>query len=895
MKRSSIDNLFEVLPARAPLTFLCPHCAHEPFHFQHRLAAHIQNVHPGLKTMDLQPSASSGVVGEAYDHEDDSHSRFMGHAADDCFSERDSMGLPSKRVAFAPFGFAPVAALVAGAAPSIALSAQLDGVARIVDEGATFFEAVQGIAPAQVAKLIKALETELHVPTSAEFDLLRRASRSTGVVITLLAELSFVVIPPTVFYQRLMSASLRGLLVQMPQIMLKDGKRVFSSYVSALHFEHICAASLGRLRLCLSFYSDSTTVVTFGNRSMHPVYLIIMNVAESFPEEERRFLAGFVPVLSPSLLRKLGIRSSDWARFRAQVFHRVIGTLARMGGMTIHDPDGIRVRPWCEEQEIQVFPILCAYLGDRPELLMVARRFVSHSGKLQRACRRCGVSGCDLHVVMETLDDPVNIDLDEAIREAIRILNDPQRGELSGVRDFSRQYSTVLVESGLHECKFWDEGACTPRCSLHTAELVMEGYMVRWVACLSEVTDEQLSALNMRILFVDPALGDEIYVVKTRSLNPSVKTAKHLHRVFEALSVAVRGWLLDDYTCDRIVLVFSLWRRFYALWMAPQFTEAQMDEMSRVQAAFSSELQRAFSNLSASNFDFPSLHELTHVAQDRLMYGHDRVTTTQLLENFHIEAVKNPFRGSNKSTNQVAIGLQIIESFVLKRMVKPIPSFAHITIERALDGFVGRGKVISLRNLIENRSLAAPGYNWEQLMICWHALDQFAFDSKIVTVYSQYCFQNRNICANPKHYGFPNWSIISVIERDMQFISFARVMAIFSASSLALPSSMGNSFLFVQFLEQARTDGIMCPRYCMVNVRESPRFGVVPTHTLSRIWSSIRYVRNVCVMKESYGIVVQGPCARGAPSSVLLVDGVMAWPLRPQNRAIIGFYDWEGN
>jgi hypothetical protein len=78
--------------------------------------------------------------------------------------------------------------------------------------------------------------------------------------------------------------------------------------------------------------------------------------------------------------------------------------------------------------------------------------------------------------------------------------------------------------------------------------------------------------------------------------------------------------------------------------MSPTFTARDMDHLSSLEAAFRTELPRVFAGLSASDFTFPVLHELTHITQDRLLYGNDQVTSTQLLEHYHIEAVKHLFR-----------------------------------------------------------------------------------------------------------------------------------------------------------------------------------------------------------------------------------------------------------
>ena len=572
---------------------------------------------------------------------------------------------------------------------------------------------------------------------------------------------------------------------------------------------------------------------------MHPVYMQLLNGSKLIPESERRFLVAYVPVLSAMVLRGLGVKQADHARFRAQVFHRVLGTVARLGGMTDNDPEGLHVRPWGEEEALQVFPVLCAYLGDRPELQMVAGRFVSQSDKLQQPCRRCGVHGCDLHVVAESLEEPLDLDLDAAIMAALDVLRDPHHGDKSGVNDFLTEHSVSLVESGLAGCKFWSPAVCTPRCSMHTAELVLEGNMMCWIPQLPSVDVAKLKALNARVAVVDPALGDELYLLDKFKLNPSVKTAQHLHRAFCAVSIAVRGWLIPDHTCDRLVWLLCTWRQFYDLWTSPTFTEADMDLLVRLEAAFRTELPRVFAGLSPSDFAFPTLHELTHIAQDRLLYGNDQVTTTQQLEHFHIEAVKDPFQGSNKTSAGTSLALQMVRSFAESVLLRPI--FLPVAAATAVhfDGNVGRGEVVLLGNVVQQR--VREHYDWKQLQSHWSRLArvQGRIQEQPLTVFSQHRSKGLTVLATPFHYGHARFDIVNVA--DDAAPRFMLALLIFTASAPQLPVALGNSFIFGCVLSLPDPSGV-CAVYKLHHVRETSEYDIVSTSCIRSVWGPHRLV-----------------------------------------------------
>jgi hypothetical protein len=821
----------------------CPHCRHAPFLNRGRFDAHLINMHGGAAPISVDdlaqpvaeaPAKRSRPSDDAEAREDD-HGYVGG-------LEGLAAAYDDVRASKLVFGLRSVDVAVTSVMEQVAQAERWDDASRFVQNYNGFLDATAGLSAPQVERIVAAIQQGVRIPGVDELNSVREGASSIAVELRLMEGLSCVLIPLTLWYQRLLHPILSDLLVQIPQVVLKDGVRSYSSYVTAQHFEHICKETPGRFRICVALYSDATTVVHVGQRSMHPVYAQLMNGADTFPEVERRFLAGYIPVLDVGLLGQLGIRKGDYTRFRAQVFQCVIGAIARIGGMTVHDPNGLLVRRWGSDNVISVYPILCAYLGDRPELQMVAGRFVSHSDKLQQPCRRCSVHGCDLHLVDEEVEQPHNLDLDAAITAAFDLLAHPQHGTKSGINDFLTEHSVSLVQSGLVACKFWDAPVCTPRCSLHTAVLVIEGYILRWLPRLPTVDGRMLANLNARIATVDPGLGGDLYSLDKFKLSPRIKTAQHLHRAFLAASIAVREWLLPNPSRDRLVMVMCLWRRLYERWMAPTFTHDDMDVLCRLVTAFRLELPRVFVGLSASDFGFPTLHELVHIAQDRLLYGNDQVTSTQLLEHYHIEAVKEPFQHSNKTQYHVSLVLQMVRSYAQAVILRPItaPATAALAAPHNV-GLLGRGVVLTLVEVIIERSNLLPHFQWRQLETAWSQLARLQHNvaAQCLTVFSQvWISSGSSVVASPSHYGRVRLDIIDI--GDAVTPRFALALLLFSASAPQLPVLLGRSFVYCQLLVLPDPGGI-CPVYHLHRAVETDQYAIIPTGSIRAAWSPHRY------------------------------------------------------
>jgi hypothetical protein len=369
----------------------------------------------------------------------------------------------------------------------------------------------------------------------------------------------------------------------------------------------------------------------------------------------------------------------------------------------------------------------------------------------------------------------------------------------------------------------------------------MEGYMMRWIPRLPSVDIAKLKDLNARVAVVDPGLGDELYSLEKFKLNPSVKTAQHLHRAFCAVSVAVRGWLFPDYGRDRLVRLLCTWRRFYDLWMLPTFTEADMDKLGRLEAAFRTELPRVFQGLSPSDFAFPTLHELTHIAQDRVLYGNDQVTTTQPLEHFHLEAVKDPFRASNKTSDETSLALQMIRCFARSALLRPIllPAAAAPPAHH-VDGNVGRGDVTLLSRVLEQRARDVSHFDWNQLCGCWSQLagvQVWIAEKQLLTTFSQHRTKGCAVLATPSHYGHARFDIVNV--GDDAAPRFLLALLIFSASAPKLPVALGSSFVFGCVLSLPNLDGV-CPVYRLRRVMETKQYEIVPTQRIRSVWSPCR-------------------------------------------------------
>jgi len=638
--------------------------------------------------------------------------------------------------------------------------------------------------PKSARPAVKASEAGVVFPTTAELDAMCKEGRNAVSSINLLQDsekrLDLVVIPPALIYSRWMAPALRSYIVQQPHIAFNaDGKQIFSSYTSAKHFETICSLEQRSGKLCVFLYSDGTQVVKFGERSFHPIVMILANVGEGFPRKERFQLCGFLPVLTTPVLQSLGVKKAEYAKFRARVFQKTLEVIVRTGGMTQHDYDGVLVSPLGADGVVRAFPILAAYIGDRPELLAAVGMKLSHSSDQHHPCRRCSVLGSELGEIQADEPEPDLCDHADLVTEAVYHLAMRTRGKVGKSEEVLQKLSRAEVIPALQECRFFNRAACTPRCSLHTGVLVMENYLLNWVLKLTEKKfgPAGIEMLNERVKLVDRGIA-ELYQLKKNKggewgLSPKVKTAQHKHRALEALRIALRGFFVPALTDDGVIQVLGHWTMLYQLWHAQNFTEDDVDRLQQAVNNFRSAARTVFKN--ETDFRFITQHELLHIGSDMLFYGRETETSTAHLEALHRFFVKVPFSTSNK-LQLTATFVHVLNEFVLTFLSAPLASpgedgDTEEALARASGGrLVGKGVNITLSHALIQVKGSHPSFEWAKASLKIHqhvSLRPQAENGHMAELnrtvrrhLSYQCLNGKPIYAAEQYHGKERWTVV---------------------------------------------------------------------------------------------------------------------------------------
>lgn len=663
-------------------------------------------------------------------------------------------------------------------------------------------------------------------------------------------------IPPTAVYARLMAY--KELIIQQPITLVNNegGVGVYKAYVTAEHFHEICAAPRApSTLLSLAVYSDSTTLSRKGQRSMHAMYLELLNGAESFPEREKRFLVGFVPSFSKRELKKAGIPTTKHSEFRASVFHLVLRFLARLGGMTIHDPDGIHVVPHGSSTFENVYAVLAAHKGDRPEQNLVAGKFGSQSWRLKRFCRACNTPGDCMHHDFEEIPALAVQNLDAAIDEAIAILGDPQWGDVGAVASWQREHSVLLVKNGYRECRMWNNAQGTPRCEMHTLVIVLETLLLKWTLAytLEHGGVNAVVAINERVELIDPGLG-EVYDPTKETLNPNIFTAQHRHRALRAVTLGVRGVLNRRFADDELVAILVKWERLYTLARQDALSENELRSLDILVAEFRRESREMFRKYTASDFRFPTMHELIHLTQDVRRYGALSVMSTKLGEHDHIDNVKEPFQSaSNHTKNQENLALQLLNVCVQRRILAPLTLVEpHQAPRNHRIGFGSREKSVAMSDLIRSQlRVRGNRIDWNHLGGSWCEFAKLKdVNSVRITPFKWWCASQSGVkaIANASYYQRPRYDVLCLrgVPEKKRFV---RLLLCFEADERSRASTMGGTeFMWVQQLERPK----MCPVYQRMRVYENDSFLIIRPSKVVSVWNPIWIAPHTNSLSELY-------------------------------------------
>lgn len=573
--------------------------------------------------------------------------------------------------------------------------------------------------------------------------------------------LKFLMIHPRLVYQKWLSLP-QGSIIQDPLVEKNaKGERIYSSYVSGDHFEMVKQHAQDQFIISTMLYTDACIVVDYGDRKMHPIYMILANAAPSVSEKDRYALIGFVPIIGEEEEKKIQWRDQrSKSVFRARVLQKVIEIVVTAAGFTDRHRNGISLL-FPDGKYRPVYAILAAYLGDRPELLSVCGKTVSHSSRLKRPCRMCQVSGEQLSDTSLRGYWPLHIVPEEKYDEwekAVDSLVQRRHGTVKCNETVLQEDSRAEVNVALRKCRHFIVEASTPHCSLHTFKIGIGGRLLSWVLkllvreeeerkrsqgragrnaerdsgsddgegdsedeCFGDENCEWIKIVNQRVAAVDEGIPELYKYVSPKgwALHPKIKTGQHKARALFALTFAMRN-LRDSPERDEIYFALCLWNRISRLIFARQITSGEINSLQSLIAQFRVVAKRAFKD---ESFDFPMQHDLLHFPLNILRYGCAFEFTTDTMEKLHGIIVKRLFRFTKRADHD-STALLILQKFVFQYVTAPVKPRLLSASQGFRIGLIGDGVKTTFGQALASRADACrsptrPNLCWDRLLRLW--------------------------------------------------------------------------------------------------------------------------------------------------------------------------------
>lgn len=468
-----------------------------------------------------------------------------------------------------------------------------------------------------------------------------------------------------------------------------------SSFCSGLYFNELVRsvnATEAEQLLVLSFYSDGTTVVTLGTRSLHAASVCILNSTLSAAETMRPLF--FIPKLSK---RSYDLSPQPLAKLRLLLFNACWEAAAQSFGVQRDSDRGFLVTVGNSLRN--VIPMVGLFQADSKDQDKVLNH---RGGATEVLCARCGATAA------QNLFESFALRIDDQQRV------DGLLGRIAG-----RDAAARVELASLSQCQSWrfaenlrafDASLNCPCCSLHVARLNWTQLLLDAIGQLIAKHQEKegfvrkrgkqseearrndlISSVNAQFRRVFPqSTSYTLFDDKGRAAI-GIQTGDVLTAVVERLPFVLIGVLPDD--LQLAVDASIKWRKTLGLWFTRGKTVAQIEVILFCFCFFFSsftlsqdfgECIKDMQMTLKSLFEMaelrspglrPSYHALEHAAVDQLLFGDDVVFTTQAFEKSHSEFAKFTFRSeSNRSMSNASLSKQMFSalwnrSFALRIVV----------------------------------------------------------------------------------------------------------------------------------------------------------------------------------------------------------------------------------
>eukprot|EP01113_Clastostelium_recurvatum_P027181 TRINITY_DN3274_c0_g1_i8.p1 TRINITY_DN3274_c0_g1~~TRINITY_DN3274_c0_g1_i8.p1 ORF type:complete len:822 (+),score=98.26 TRINITY_DN3274_c0_g1_i8:28-2466(+) len=417
------------------------------------------------------------------------------------------------------------------------------------------------------------------------------------------------------------------------------------------------------------FYSDSTQVARFCNRSCHPIYMVLSGDPASVRNSrEGRVVVGYIPVITAGVHVE-----KKWAsEVRLHVFHQCIRiallpfVLTQNTGILMKDPSG---------NLINVLPCVQAWTGDIPELLKVNCVFGGTACDLRKPCWTCSVSGALLNLFgRHPMRD--NYRQEDLVRTWLHGVN--TIGQVTLTRKASQAESLAIQKSVFRELWYFDPALCTPNDDDHMFGLGWGKYMIGWLPLLFAKlypgqSGQAIDILDRAIARIScenfPGVSNYPHGISNKQLCKGTE----INAVMEYLPYAL-GMLFDEMPLDKdisdpVIAVFVHYNTVLGNLRQARHSVTSLNLLKANINQFQVLLLHVFRWVSPVGLKTLKFHRLVHYPDQICFHGVTGNTNTSHSEDFHKVAAKKPFSMTSKKEHLTM--LQLVEHTAWHRSTLP--------------------------------------------------------------------------------------------------------------------------------------------------------------------------------------------------------------------------------
>ncbi|KAJ8075302.1 hypothetical protein PM082_019638 [Marasmius tenuissimus] len=367
--------------------------------------------------------------------------------------------------------------------------------------------------------------------------------------------------------------------------------------------------------------TDKTQITLFRNKAAYPVYLTIGNLPKDVrrkPSKQGQILVGYLPTSNLKHIKNKAARR----RAVANLFHACMSNIlaplksAGLDGVVLASGDGVRRR--CH-------PILCAYVGDYPEHVLVT-------------CTYSGTSP-----ICETPADELgNYPCSHPFRNAETAL---EAMTFVGTDVWTTKCREANIKPVQHP--FWEDLPYTNIFRSITPDVLhqlYQGVIKHLIGWITDICGEE--DIDARVSRLPPNHGIRVFRKGITSLS-RVSGTEHKQMSAFLLSIVTDVHLPNGHSSGALISATRSLLDFLYYARYPLHTEETLQKMELVLADFHHN-KHIFLELGVrDDFNIPKLHSLCHYVRAIKLYGTTDNYSTEATERLHIDLAKDAYRATN--------------------------------------------------------------------------------------------------------------------------------------------------------------------------------------------------------------------------------------------------------